>query len=192
MSTHAVAAHTGPPDPIPIFTMPGLSPLDVAALQTAELSEFYELNRADFTKLVTTLYVAFLERTAELRKKKPAPEKLFTLFCADVQMVLTAASPQWESLQIERPEKSNENGLARAFLWNHMRKENVLTWQDFYAEGKREIPKAKQLVSHFVHFVVVRAFEDGAVPCIPDPACVRQARNVVQEINRGKKDLKPV
>ncbi len=195
MSSVAATAHRGPPEPVPVFPIPELSLLAVQALRAAGLDRFYELNREDFTKLVSVVYVGFMERSAELRKKKPASKKLLSMFCAEIRMFLTAARPQWESLQLEKPEKSSvsENGLAAEFLWNHVKKEKLLTWQDFYADGKQKT-KVVCLVNDFVHFVVAKVFEqpEKVTFYISDESNLREARQRIQEINRGDRKLKPL
>jgi hypothetical protein len=168
----------------------------VEAIRATGLDRFYDLNRDEFAKLVGVAYVGFLERTEDLRREGPAPKDLFTMFHGDIYMFMTAASPQRESLRFERPgtgDVIDENGMAREFLWNHLRREGLLTWQDFYAEGKKANPKVKSLVEDFVHFLVAKAFEDGAATiCISNESNLREARRIIEDINRGRRKLRPV
>jgi hypothetical protein len=109
-------------------------------------------------------------------------------------MVLTAARPQWESLQIEKTESVTENGLAHEFLWSHIRKEAVFAWQDFYGGSKHKNSKAVGLVDDFVHFVVAKTFErnDRATFYLKSESNLLGARRVIQEINQGARKLKPI
>jgi hypothetical protein len=146
MSSQAVSAHTKPPDPVPVFTVPDMSLFAIEAIRRTGLEQFHDQNHKEFTMLVSVVYVGFLEHTAELRKQKPTRKSLFKLFFANIKMVLTASSPQRESLQMEKPGKANVkavNGIAREFLWGHLKREGVLTWQDFYSEGKKKKIKRK-------------------------------------------------
>ena len=192
MSSGPVTALTGPPAQVPVFPIPKLSMFTLEVLEKAGLREFYELNVSEFKSLVAVLYVGFMEQSDELRKKKPNPEKLYKLFCSHVYVVLTAANPQAESLRLDPPKLTEENGIAREFLWNHMRREDVLTWQDFYSETKRKNPKAEALVHDFVQYIVNKAFADDTAGLIADKARLTEARRVVQEINRGKKKLRSI
>jgi hypothetical protein len=173
-----------------------MSPLAVEAIRATGLDKFYDLNQDEFAKLVGVVYVGFLYRTADLRSERPALETLFGMFQAEIYMVMTAASPQRESLGFERPETRDVidgNGMAREFLWNHLRREGVVTWQDFYAEGKKTNPRVKGLVNDFVHYVIARAFADGAATTyITSESNLREARRVVEDINRGRRNLRSV
>ena len=194
MSSRAITAHSGPPEPVPIFPIPELSFFSAAAINAAGLDKFHELNWEVFAQLVSVMYVGFMEQTAELRKRKPAGERLYKIFFASMKMILTAASPQRESLQMQKPEKSavaRVNGLAREFLWNHMMKEKVAAWQDYYAEGKRKNIKADKLVDDFTHYIIGKAFEEGAATsCVLDESKLREARRVIQAINLGERRLR--
>ena len=194
MNSRATTAQIGPPERVPIFSIPERSLLAVEALRVTGLDRFYELNRNEFTMLVSVVYVGFLQQTEQLRKGKPAPRKLYDILFSNIKMFLTVASPQWESLQLEKPGKSNRvevNGLASEFLWSHLKREGLLAWQDFYADDKRKNPKVEGLVDDFVHFVIAKGFEeDAATFYISDESKLQQARRVIQAINRGDRSLK--
>ncbi len=192
MTSSTAVVHTEPPDSIPIFPIPALSIPKLQALGAVGLEKFYELNRQEFVMLVSVVYVGFLEQTSGMRKKKPSPEKLYKVFSASIQMVLTAASSRERSLRIKMQQEPGSNGLALEFLWNHMRKEKVFTWQDFYADDGDKAPKADGLVKDFVHFLIANAFRDGATTYISDDSRMLEARRVVEAINRGKQKLRAV
>jgi len=192
MTSSTAVVHTEPPDSIPIFPIPALSIPKLQALGVVGLEKFYDLNRQEFVMFVSVMYVAFLEQTSEFRKKKRPPDKLYDMFCANVQMVLTAASSREKSLRIKVQQEPGSNGLALEFLWNHMQKERVFTWQDFYADDGDKAPKADALVKDFVHFLIANAFRDGAVAYISDDSRMLVARQVVEAINRGKQKLRAV
>lgn len=170
---------------VPVFPVPALSPLAEGALEAAKLIEFHGKNRDVFAKLVCVLYADFLERTKDIRRRNPKGERLFALFCGHLEMVLTAASSQVE----KRP--GGENGLARALLLDHLRREGLAVWQDYFASGKHP-PRVVQLMKQFVHYIAWKGFEDGAANHASNPTEVANARRVIEEINRGERELRPL
>jgi len=189
MTAGSPAPQTASQRAIPIFPIPPLSPLAIGALESADLVRFYERNHGEFAMLVCVFYAKFLESTEQLRQKSPSPEKLFRLFCAEIQTMLTAASPQAASFQVER-RPSEVNGLAFEVLWNHLRRQGLTTWQDFYGDGRRRPPKVIGLVSDFVHFIVARGFENGARTCVSDASKLTHAQGIIRDINRGARQMK--
>jgi hypothetical protein len=141
--------------------------------------------------LVCALYSGFVEETKELRQRKPKPDTLFELFCTNVYAVFTAANPQRVAFMVEKGEV-DVNGIAFEFLWEHLRRQGILTYQDFYGNGKRHPSKVVCLVRDFVHFVAAKGFENGAANCASDPSRSQEARRFVLEINTGVRKLKPV
>jgi hypothetical protein len=197
MSSGTASRHSSYGEPIPVFPVPELSFMAIEALRSADLEEFYQKNRENFTRLVAVVYVGFLEQTADLRKKGPAPKRLFRIFFANIKMVFTAASPQWESLRIERPTQSeevHENGIAREFLWAHLRRQGKLqNYQDFFSDSKRKDPKVEALVDQFVLFVIARGFEQQAVSLLmANEPRMQEARRIIQAINLGERKLSSI
>ncbi len=175
-----------------ILSIPSLSLLQIEPLASTKLAEFFEKNEKVFVQLVAVMYAASI--TEELRAA--SPQTLFELLCANMKMVLTAASPQWECMKMERPargEGPRVNRIALEFLLNHIKREGVATWQDYYGSRRKDLSKVNFLVDTFIHYIIWRAFKDGAATIyIRNESKLVAARGVIRKINLGEEYLKAV
>jgi hypothetical protein len=184
MTAQPILRQSEPPTG-PIFPVP---PVDIRieeALNSADLVAFYEANRIEFVMLVAVMYANFLDKTVKLLPKRPKGDKLYVVFCSALKMVFTAAPPLAAyNLGIS----DGGNNLALQFLWLHLKRQGLTTWQDFYSETNHDA-RIDLLIKDFVHFLTARSFQDGACQLAADTAQLEEARRTISAINYGVKKL---